>query len=343
MNFRDLADGLESGLISVLENGHNTVKLNKRVRGRVSRMDALIAEYQAKILKKAPEKNPGDHENMLLYYRSKLETELKVGSIILDVESECTSCGAHLYAVLIDEHNISYIDSTHYWELAEASPDKYEYEPHIEELGYCEAIKIIKARKLKTNIKIETGELVFVNSFENPELYGFNDDRDYTGPGTGTLLGRDRLMQHLGKKNVGYGQMTNMDVTIYSNGFEVLIGADISEKIYDDKRYFHENHFKMDKYKAYALEMEIKEMERFQEMLLSNEFVRQGNMSLSVWRWMCADKSILRSVGEHVPANRREGISVNVAPGTWSVEHYYDFPYRSNLIYSRLMLKKGIK
>jgi hypothetical protein len=137
-----------------------------------------------------------------------------------------------------------------------------------------------------------------------------------------SISGRFNLMKYLATKNIGYGQMGNMSVNVFLNkaGDEIIIGTDHD---YDGNREYTVKH---------------------------KGFNNLGSISLSVWRWMCGDLQVLREHGEPIPDNLKvntqtdddyaDCILTKVQPGTWVIEHYYDFCKRKDIIYSKLYLKK---
>ena len=53
---------------------------------------------------------------------------------------------------------------------------------------------------------------------------------------------------------------------------------------------------------------------------------------MDVWRWMCADKEVLKKHNEEIPdlkpdssaeLKHKEYINCDVIPGKWKIEHYY--------------------
>ena len=75
------------------------------------------------------------------------------------------------------------------------------------------------------------------------------------------------------------------------------------------------------------------EIETFEEVKFKN-FERLGSISLDVWRWQCADTSMLEKYGESIDS---DSVVVDVELGSWKIEHYFDY-LQSGHIYSKLFL-----
>ena len=170
--------------------------------------------------------------------------------------------------------------------------------------------------KLVAEISVPSGKLIFTNYFDKEEIYSL-DKADIN-----CVAGRYELMKHLAEKNIGYGQMGNMSVSVFVNAAkdEIIIGGNY----------------------AYTEDDEEIEIEH-------PGYTELGSISLSVWRWMCGDAKILKQHGEELPkikyggetcTNYRDYVGVKVQPGTWVIEHYYDFGNDDSKIYSKLYLKK---
>lgn len=168
--------------------------------------------------------------------------------------------------------------------------------------------------------------MLFTNFFKQDNIYEFPKDvNSYDSEHSiNGITGRNNLMQYLASQNIGYGQMGNMSVNVFVNkaGDEIIIGADYGYT--EEKGEFTVKH---------------------------KGFKNLGSISLSVWRWMCGDLEVLRGHGEVIPDNikvnkqtendYKDYILTKVQPGTWVIEHYYDFLKRDDeVIYSKLYLKK---
>lgn len=164
--------------------------------------------------------------------------------------------------------------------------------------------------KIVSEIEVPSGDLVLTNFFKKEELRGGHKFS------INSLLGRVELTKHLAELNIGYGQMSNMSVDIFKrkDGKQIIIG---------DEEEFEYN---------------------------TNEYDYLGSISLAVWRWMCADKSILEKYGEELPelkeddqisdSDYRDYILAKVEKGTWVIEHFFDFKeFDNNGIYSILTKK----
>lgn len=320
MNLIELTEGIKNNTINIINNGH------KLYQGVIEKLEHYIKIYK-------------DFD--WIY-----ETIL-IGHPIRVVEYNCYNCGSVLYFVLLDFHNVTLIESDKYWKLQDnygklnGNNNKYNFKLTSDILSSCIALDIINNKKLTSTINIKTGNLIFDNYFENEELNSFSKDINIYSTNRkydiNNIIGRNSLMQYLSTKNVGYGQMSNTSVSIWSNKTEVLVTdcyLDEESVMLENLKYDLENS-KNDKEKK-EIENKIKSVTDQIEFIKTN-FKYKGDISLSVWRWQCADKSILDSHNEKI---NKKAIKTKVNPGKYLIEHYYDFMRRgdSSLIYSKLKL-----
>lgn len=300
MHYKGITEGLKDGSITILENGHLTNSLQKEMQRKVDGWEDTYNEYVQKGKRRAGK-----------IYKEFLFEKLKHGRILTGTEEYCFNCDERMHVVLLDEKTLAYINTDDFWELTDKSYSLKSFKTKIskEHIKECASTNLIQARKLTSKIEVSTEELIFQNFFRNDEIYE-NMENQYGKPTINSLLGRDRLMQYLAKKNVGYGQMGNMNATIYSNDNEIIIGNEIEDGGLD------------------------KDSE-LRKVLKERKLKRRGRISLDVWRWMCADKSVLEAHGEEID---EDAVIVKVKPGKWEVEHYFDFCGRRDDIYSRLKL-----
>lgn len=280
MRLETLIEKLKNGTVKVLNYGHE-------VNPIVDKLETYLDIYTE------ASKNP-ETGKVLEYYESKLNP--KIGSICSH-ENYCFLCGEQLLTVLVDEDTIILTNTENLKEspLIKTTP--------------CKALSLKDAQMLVSEIKAPTGELIFANYFKTDEFYELPGRERYQEPSINCVAGRNKLMQYLATKNVGYGQMGNMSLAIYSNINDIIIGADNPEEDFVE---------------------DVKDLIEFNEAI--EEYEKIGYLSLSVWRWQCADKKTLLDAGEK-PSE--ESILVRVDPGRYRIEHYYDFKKKS-LIYSRI-------
>ena len=102
-------------------------------------------------------------------------------------------------------------------------------------------------------------------------------------------------MQYLANRNVGYGQTGNMTLAVFvSNDRKTILIA----SPYNDE---HE-----------------------ENTIEGYELV--GKICCNVWRWQCADTSVLEKYGTTIDENFIEdNIVIDVPKGEWNIKHYYDF------------------
>lgn len=328
MKLDKIIQGIKDGTITILENEHHCNSLLEKLKRSYESSLKHQTEYREKI--KNGEHGKDDVEKckrMVEYYGYKFETEF---GHYIDGEQYCFNCGLNMYIILIDENTIGYIPSCEYWEIAEASGKKYDFIAKKEDCKPCECSSLVKAQKMVATINVPSGKLIFQNHFQKKELY-----ESKTRESINSILGRNELMQELATRDVGYGQMGNMSVGIYSNEKdEIIIGDAYAEDSYeDDKCYYDENPNEID---DEWLKKE-KEYKEFKKVITDGNFVNKGEISLGVWRWMCADIEVLKKHGEK--PNTDDSIKIDVKKGTYEIEHYYDFPKNGDYIYSRIKLK----
>ncbi|MCB1712962.1 MAG: hypothetical protein KDH96_10950 [Candidatus Riesia sp.] len=335
MHLREVIKGLKDGTIIIKDGGHSCDSLLNRLESDLERIEKHIAEYK-EMIKNGIEKDGNvTPQGMIDFYNINLE--VKIGHYIHSVERQCSNCDSTMYVILVDENTICYIPSGKYWETANLSGKKYEYRAVEADCPQCEAAELVKSKKLTSHIDVPSGQLIFQNYFEKDELY--DKKERYSRPSICSILGRNELMQELAEKNVGYGQMGNMSVTIYSNGKdEVLVGSSI-ESYLDNKAYYEKNPDKIDK----QWKKEVKDAENFIRTIEEGKFKRLGEISLSVWRWMCMDKKLMEEHGEKVAGEYSkkyysEHVPVKLKSGKYRIDHFFDFPKNGDYLYSRIKL-----
>ena len=330
----NIIKGLNSGELKLDTRGHNHISIQ----------EGKIKEFYLKELTERHERNveacqklPDNFITLGRVYRP-----LTNGN---HTESEiyCWDCDSRLHMVLLDD-TVTFVDGSEYWDIAEreskkeGKADKYGWRfSSMNQIPKCELQKYdLKDKTIRTEIEVTSGDLIFANFFlgkkgkdkngyEKHSLYDWNKQESLKVSGINSILGRILLAKHYETLNVGYGQMGNMstDVWVKNDGTEIILGKDY--------------HYDGDK------ETSIKH----------KGFKHLGSISLSVWRWMCADKTILDAHKEKLPPKLKPNskdddncemgdyIWAKVKPGKWVIEHYYDLQGdQENIIHSRLYLKK---
>jgi len=349
MKLKDLYAGLQNGTIKVDNKGHLLHQsIIDRVEYQVEIWEKAVKEYQDKINAGEIQTKGKDKPNQYYVdlFQRNLDEELEYGRFLFCMEASCYDCGARMYIILIDETTITVVKTHDYWDISDKSGKKYEYQFKLEDAPFCPANHIREAGKLVSQIEVPTGQLIFRNYFDKEEIYDPKEEY-YDQYSVSSILGRSNMMKYLGTQNVGYGQMGNMSMNVYSNGFdEIIIGDNIE---YIDERYYSDEQIEKDKLtnSKYWTEEKITEHrknrkagEDFVKLIKEGDFKNKGEISLSVWRWMCADKSVLKAFGEPLKLKDEYTVNVKVSKGTWEIEHYYDFPKNGDHLYSRLKLVK---
>lgn len=277
-------------------------------------VDPEIKDYFAKIL--VDFKQTIDRpkpENLQAIYLQELEIKYKpgqrLGGFLSIPEKYCWGCNARLTPILKSYNEVSFVPNYN------PNNKTGNYEPN--DIPECELTKKNIKDKIVTEINLPTGDLVIANFFREKEIYDIpNSDSSIN-----CLLGRIELAEYLEKLDVGYGQMGNMSIEVWKklDGTEVLFTG-----TYYDEETDEESEGEYDGFK------------------------HLGDISLSVWRWMCADIQTLKKYNEKLPKLKdddcvekdyRDFILAKVKPGKWVIEHYYDVEERKDGIYTKLYLK----
>lgn len=243
-------------------------------------------------------------------------------------EHYCFGCGEQLYLILIDDKELSFVHESDYRKLQKGKRRSLIFSS--EEIRDCESAKFQDAGKLTASIKVSTGKLVFDNFFKTEKFYDMPSSHGYHS--INDLMGRNELMQYLASENIGYGQLGNMyvDVLISKDKKEVIIAHDKLEDLEELELFMEENPEDVT-----DNDRELHEKLKRQQKAFEG-FKKVGSISCSVWRWQCADESILNLANDE---RRDSAFTVEVKPGEWEIEHYYDFIGRDSCIYSSLKLK----
>lgn len=330
ITLKKILKGLENGSITTVGGSHDCHPLTKSIERKLNHFQEMIEKYKDELDTEQDAEKIAQCHRMIEHYNRFSSVEF--GNYIEHFEDQCFNCGEQLYVIVIDDKTIGYIPSLYYWSQAEASADKYDYKAKIEDCICCSAKPLIDAGKLTAEISFPSGEVIFQNFFKNDLLYKMEKEGYHS---INALKGRNELMQDLASRNVGYGQMGNMSVTVYTNNKdEVIIGSDLD--YYEENLEYYEEHPK----EANEDWQEEKERaEEFKNILKDGNFVSVGYICLDVWRWMCADIKTLEKYGEKLSKDR-DSIKVKLSPGTYTIDHFYDLSDGEDLIYSTIKLKK---
>ncbi len=327
MSLKKIIKGLKDGTITILDGGHVCNSVVDKLENNLGHINDAFKKHKDIIKNAKSSKEEVDKsKRMIEFYNYKVNIEF--GKFI-DGEQYCFNCGAYMYILLLDEKTIGYIPTTKFWKISEDSGRMYDYKAKKEDCKCCSAKPLVDAGMLTAEIEAPTGELIFQNYFSNEKMYEYQGDEDDS---INSIEGRNILMQDLATRNVGYGQMGNMGVTVYSNDKdEIIIGSDL--ECYEDNKAYHEE-------KGGEItedwKEEVEQAESFKKILSDGKFKEVGYLSLGVWRWMCADAKTLKKYKEK---KGEDALVAKLAPGKYKIEHYYDFPKNGNYLYSRIKLK----
>jgi hypothetical protein len=333
MKLKEIIKGIEDGTITILDKGHQCNPLLDILKSKYKHQSEQKKKYEKMIKNGETREDGSSYQGMVDIYDFDLN-KTDFGQNIGSSEQYCFNCDSAMYIKLIDEKTIGYFPNMDYWKFAETKGEKYGYATKLEDLPICSASELTESQKLEATIEVPSGELIFQNYFDKEELY--DGKEKYGKPSICSVLGRNKLMQELAEKNVGYGQMGNMSVTIYSNEKDEIIIGDNGDSYYDNVGYYENHPEKIDE-EWLKSEKDYKEFEKYLE---DGNFKEMGNISLSVWRWMCMDKQLLEEHGEKPKTDDiyQDSVNVNVQKGKYKIEHYYDFPENGDYIYSKLKL-----
>jgi len=225
----------------------------------------------------------------------------------------CYYCGNKLGLYIKDENTVEYF----MWEHGE----NYRHKNEIP--GICE-MKDKKSRTNEFELNFPTGEVIVDNYFLDKDgeyMFDVPKDEQYSDKYTlQTLKGRFNRQNYIAKThNAGYAQMGNMDM-------HVFVSKDKKTLIFGHEPFeWNEN------------AADNKFNKKFEK-----EYTKLGEVSLSVWRWECADKKTLADAG-----HSGEGeVVAKVIPGTWKVKHLYgsvacEKNTHRYMTYSKLTLKNN--
>lgn len=254
------------------------------------------AKFQEEQIKKDPSKKEIYQKINSILETTIFEPGQMVNAFLANLpEPQCDGCGERLRAVVKSDSEIAFVGMSTFFQIDEDRDNTIK----IDEIPNCEFSELKVRDNIETKIEVPTGDLVFANFFRQKEIYSPGDFS------INSLLGRIKLANHLAELNVGYGQMGNMTVDVWkrTDGKQIIIG---NAEEFEDSLYYSAH---------------------------EGEYIYLGNICLDVWRWMCADKSVLEKHGEELPKlkvdkcvelDHRDFILAKVESGTWLIHHYYD-------------------
>jgi hypothetical protein len=302
----DLLESLINGEVSIETRGHNNIAFQGN---NESIKLSIIENIQKRInnSKKTAEDLPNNYFSL-----SRVYNPLIIGKKIEDIEYYCWDCGENLDLILLDDKTLVLSSRNNFMDLTNdmTFEERYNFKIKLDQINHCPINPSI-VNGIKTSIK---GDLIFANHFGKVDaLYEYEGEKYHSING---LQGRIQLSEQLAQKDVGYGQMGNMSINVFlrEDGKEIVLG----DEYYTDNK----GREKIRKFK---------------------NFKNIGDISLSVWRWQCADRKVLDKYDYPIPDLKTDGqdwILAEVVPGEWTIEHYFDTSDCTDGIYSRLYLEE---
>ena len=156
-------------------------------------------------------------------------------------------------------------------------------------------------------IDVPSKHILFVNFFrtsnpDNPDKY----ERHYSI--NGGLGRKNTAMYYASHNNVGYGQMDNTSIAIYSNDSEILI---INPYVVDTIEEYEWEDEDADTPRIYtdAETKEYREAQALVEYMVNNSMVHRGDICLEMWRYECAD---YEQVKEEIPTIDQDMVGISL-------------------------------
>lgn len=261
--------------------------------------------------------------SMRNFYQQRIDAEIEENKSIMSIEPEhCSGCGYRLRWVL-NGNKLT---------LREFYNDKIKI-PGKKWLGSFDHFPIeyrCPYEKLKPfcgKIKVSS-RLILLNFFKGVEdtPKGKKYTREWS---LNDLIGRHNITKYKSKKNIAYGQMSNMSIGIYVNENRdcVIVGP------------------------AYhPAEVEEYDSDEEYEIAISKPvfdgFNIVGTMSLRVWRWEATDLETIGDYNQFIQDHEdQEIIEIDVKHGVWEFKHYFDrieeYENENNHCYSKFTLKQS--
>lgn len=335
--------GLQEGKITIVNDGHLMNSIIDSLEHHLAHNNKCINEYEDKIANGKVMDDDVKCENMIDLY--KRNNTCAIGKRIPEIEAYCFNCDQKLFPIIVADNKIILISWREYYDLNKTNNYKYEFTE--KESCSCGAKALIENKKLVSYIDFPTGHLVFANYFKTA-----NDTpkgEEYSDPSLNSLIGRNKRMLYLAEQGFGFGQMGNMSVSIFVNPKgDIIIGDEIAmveETICDKEAYLNGEYGKPPKEEDIKrCQKEIADGKAYMKIIEEGQYKYIDDISLSVWRWMCADKKTLKALKEPKFADHMDVVKVKVEPGRYKLEHYYDLIDTTDIenvyLYSRLTKEK---
>ncbi len=160
---------------------------------------------------------------------------------------------------------------------------------------------------IKFELAIPSQKIVFANFF-SPEVSVEHKNRYSKEFNICSLIGRINTTKHFASMGIGYGQVYNMSMYVYSNGTEIIC----SEHCHDDGGFGEE---------------EDAEIAKLQTYILAGNFKLKGSICCDVWRWECIDYKEGKSKGifkKDEQGEEKDHVTVPISGKSVRVEHYFE-------------------
>lgn len=302
MNLDTFTEGLRNGNISIDMMGHYPCSEEELKRRVLRRCDRYRPFYQEQLEKDQPENCDTYHDHCRKALERADSDDLIIVSDTVGLpntfDCECGTCGEQLWLFLKDEKTII----LGHWNIDRPEQAKT--------CIFADGIK-----PMTENIEFPTGKVLFANYFT--EFRDEPEDMEYSQEYSLNLhIGRQRIMGHLAEQNVGYGQYGNMSVSIYASPDRkrVVVLSTDTDALADDIRCYEEDGEEVPETKRmkWAEYCELRE----------SGYQYLGEISLGVWRVMCADMATLEAANFE-EKDDMDYVQADVVPGTWNMTQYY--------------------
>ncbi len=165
-------------------------------------------------------------------------------------------------------------------------------------------------------IPLPSGKLVINNHFDADFSLEPPDDKRYSYYNINGMRGQMRTCKWFLEQGIAYGQMGNMDMTVFSNGKSVIIGNSVEgvRSFIDYCRYSKEDKSQLPKLRS--------KRDEYWKILKSGKFKEVETISLRVWRYEAVDSDKLAEF-HGAPVDEEENCIVPLEGTSLRFEHYY--------------------
>jgi len=322
VKFQEIATRVKSGEITLDSCGHLISKKIKEdfIKNFEDLVESANGSNDEKWIVREGETMEERNLEMREFYQRMLDREIKENKSLVSSEKEnCFGCGEKLQWIF----NANKLTLREFYNKEIQNPNrksKGDFDAHS--LDY--RCPYEHPKPFVGEIKVSS-RLIFANFFR--QIEDSPEDKRYTEFWSlNNLVGRENITKHKCKKNVAYGQMSNMSIGIYvnENKDSIIVGPDCNPAEY--KKY--------DSDEEYEAACDKSVFEGYQLV---------DTICLDVWRWEATD---LDTIGEKnyntlVEDQRSSGlVEINAKHGIWKFEHFFDSldEYSENYCYAKLTL-----